>query len=44
MTLPALNEADGALGDGDLGITLQRGMQLVSEKTARSSRTIWAWR
>ena len=29
----ALNEADGALGDGDLGITLQRGMQLVSEKT-----------
>ena len=29
----ALNEADGALGDGDLGITLQRGMQLVAEKT-----------
>lgn len=28
-----LNEADGALGDGDLGITLQRGMQLVAEKT-----------
>ena len=27
-----LNEADGALGDGDLGITLQRGMQLVAEK------------
>ena len=28
-----LNAADGALGDGDLGITLQRGMQLVAEKS-----------
>ena len=27
-----LNRADGALGDGDLGITLRRGMELVSEK------------
>lgn len=26
-----LNDADGALGDGDLGITLRRGMELVSE-------------
>jgi len=26
-----LNAADGALGDGDLGITLKRGMELVSE-------------
>lgn len=26
----ALNEADGALGDGDLGITMTRGMQAVS--------------
>lgn len=26
-----LNAADGALGDGDLGITLRRGMELVSE-------------
>lgn len=26
-----LNDADGALGDGDLGITLKRGMELVSE-------------
>lgn len=25
-----LNDADGALGDGDLGITLKRGMELVS--------------
>ncbi len=28
-----LNAADGALGDGDLGITLRRGMELVSETT-----------
>ena len=27
-----LNKADGALGDGDLGITLRRGMELVSER------------
>lgn len=27
-----LNAADGALGDGDLGITMKRGMQLVSEQ------------
>ena len=27
-----LNRADGALGDGDLGVTLKRGMALVSEK------------
>ena len=27
-----LNEADGALGDGDLGITLSRGMALVTEQ------------
>ncbi len=27
-----LNAADGALGDGDLGITLRRGMELVSEQ------------
>ena len=27
---PALNEIDGALGDGDLGITMIRGMQAVS--------------
>ena len=27
----ALNAADGALGDGDLGITLKRGMELVTE-------------
>ena len=27
-----LNAADGALGDGDLGITLRRGMELVSER------------
>ena len=26
-----LNNADGALGDGDLGITLKRGMELVTE-------------
>ncbi|MFK8080933.1 MAG: dihydroxyacetone kinase subunit L [Granulosicoccus sp.] len=26
-----LNDADGALGDGDLGITLKRGMELVTE-------------
>lgn len=29
-----LNRADGALGDGDLGITLTRGMKLVSEQAA----------
>lgn len=27
-----LNSADGALGDGDLGITIERGMKLVSEQ------------
>lgn len=27
-----LNAADGALGDGDLGVTMRRGMQLVSEQ------------
>ena len=26
-----LNDADGALGDGDLGITLKRGMELVTD-------------
>jgi dihydroxyacetone kinase-like protein len=26
-----LNAADGKLGDGDLGVTMQRGMRLVSE-------------
>lgn len=29
-----LNAADGALGDGDLGVTMTRGMRLVSEKAA----------
>lgn len=28
----ALNAADGALGDGDLGVTMTRGMRLVQEK------------
>jgi dihydroxyacetone kinase-like protein len=28
----ALNAADGALGDGDLGVTMTRGMRLVSDK------------
>ncbi len=28
-----LNAADGALGDGDLGVTMTRGMRLVAEKT-----------
>ncbi|MDT8857553.1 dihydroxyacetone kinase subunit L [Paracoccaceae bacterium Fryx2] len=27
----ALNAADGALGDGDLGVTMTRGMRLVAE-------------
>jgi dihydroxyacetone kinase-like protein len=27
-----LNSADGALGDGDLGVTMTRGMRLVAEK------------
>ena len=31
---PALNEIDGALGDGDLGITMTRGMQAVSSGAA----------
>lgn len=31
---PALNEIDGALGDGDLGITMTRGMQAVSAGVA----------
>ena len=30
----ALNEIDGALGDGDLGITVTRGMQAVSAGVA----------
>ncbi len=30
----ALNEIDGALGDGDLGITMTRGMQAVSAGVA----------
>lgn len=29
-----LNAADGALGDGDLGVTMTRGMRLVSERAA----------
>ena len=29
----ALNAADGALGDGDLGVTLTRGMRAISELT-----------
>lgn len=29
-----LNAADGALGDGDLGVTMTRGMRLVSETVA----------
>lgn len=28
----ALNTADGALGDGDLGVTMTRGMAAISEK------------
>lgn len=28
-----LNQVDGALGDGDLGITMKRGMELVQEKS-----------
>ncbi|TNC61510.1 dihydroxyacetone kinase subunit L [Rubellimicrobium roseum] len=31
---PALNEIDGALGDGDLGITMTRGMQAVQQGMA----------
>ncbi|TFL16205.1 dihydroxyacetone kinase subunit L [Jannaschia formosa] len=27
-----LNEADGALGDGDLGVTMTRGMRAITEK------------
>ncbi len=30
----ALNAADGALGDGDLGVTMTRGMRLVREGAA----------
>ena len=30
----ALNAADGALGDGDLGVTMTRGMRLVQESAA----------
>lgn len=30
----ALNAADGALGDGDLGVTMTRGMRAISEGTA----------
>lgn len=30
----ALNAADGALGDGDLGVTMTRGMRMVQEKAA----------
>ena len=29
-----LNSADGALGDGDLGVTMTRGMRAISEKAA----------
>ncbi len=29
-----LNTADGALGDGDLGITMRRGMRMVAENSA----------
>lgn len=29
-----LNTADGALGDGDLGVTMTRGMRLVAERAA----------
>jgi len=29
-----LNAADGALGDGDLGVTMTRGMRLVLDETA----------
>lgn len=29
----ALNAADGALGDGDLGVTMTRGMRLVTERS-----------
>ena len=36
-----LNAADGALGDGDLGVTMTRGMRLVSERAAELRR-IWA--
>ncbi len=31
----ALNAADGALGDGDLGVTMTRGMRLVQEGAAK---------
>jgi phosphoenolpyruvate---glycerone phosphotransferase subunit DhaL len=30
----ALNTADGALGDGDLGVTMTRGMRLVQDTSA----------
>ncbi len=30
----ALNSADGALGDGDLGVTLTRGMRAISDLSA----------
>lgn len=30
----ALNAADGALGDGDLGVTMTRGMRAISESAA----------
>ncbi|WP_102108988.1 dihydroxyacetone kinase subunit L [Oceaniglobus roseus] len=29
-----LNQADGALGDGDLGVTMTRGMRAIKEKAA----------
>ncbi|WP_099827895.1 dihydroxyacetone kinase subunit L [Oceaniglobus indicus] len=29
-----LNRADGALGDGDLGVTMTRGMRAISDKAA----------
>lgn len=35
-----LNAADGALGDGDLGITFKRGMQLVSEQVDELSEDL----
>jgi phosphoenolpyruvate---glycerone phosphotransferase subunit DhaL len=34
-----LNAADGALGDGDLGVTMTRGMALVAEKAERCPTT-----
>ncbi|MFQ3183710.1 MAG: dihydroxyacetone kinase-like protein, partial [Octadecabacter sp.] len=30
----ALNTADGALGDGDLGVTMRRGSRAMAEKSS----------